>query len=404
MAEKTKFLQDEWKNVASEVSEEEKWVLKSLSDTQIVEKNFEHKSVLVSELLVKLQQDENTLVDIHKKLTRLIADWTGDFQKEVRFAKGPQGAEQIYVFLQQFQDIEKSINADFENSKKLCTDIRSKYENMTVKKINEDVTHHTIVEEIKSLLQVFAQWSSYDQKLSDVVKKCNEFIKTYAAQSKELDNYKNIQEKLDDLIQGKGRYSAYSLEQRKAILARYARSNEYALKKKQDVIAKINAFMKEGSIASQLVIEEKKDNNAMYFNDSLQRLRQAGFKRHLRPVEYFEIIADVEKHGDASPYKALRDNLWSGRGEWLNMAVKIEKGMLYIAFDPENLAWDGERNCYVGNPAVSTTINASNLKADSWNEKISEFSNYFGVGCKGIYLNKEGQWAPVSFGDSSGSS
>jgi len=395
MAKDKNFLQDEWKSVASEVSMEERWVLKSLSDVQVVEKNFDKKSLLVEELIVKVQQDENTLTDIHQKLSRLIADWTGDFQKEVRFAKDSKSAEQIYVFLQNFSDIEKSINVDFESSKKLCVDIRVKYENMTLKAINEK-THAEIVGEIKSLLQAFGEWASYDSKLSDVVNKCNEFIRNYVAQSPELYNYKNSGDKLNDLMQGKGVYSAYSVEQRKAILARYVRSNEYAIKKSQDIISKVNEFMKEGSMLSKLVIEEKKADKLMYFNESLARLTNAGFKRHLTPVEYFEIIADVEKHGSASPYKALRDNLWRGYGEWLSMAVMIKDGILHIALNPI-IAWDGKK--YVFNGVETTNVLAPNLRADSWNENISEFSNYFGIGCKGIYLNKEGQWAPVSFGD-----
>ena len=401
MAKDKKFLQDEWKSVSSEVSEEERWVLISLTDTQNVEKNFERKTTLVEELLVKLQQDENTLVDIHQKLTRLIADWTGDFQKEVRFAQGPNIATKIYEFLQKFQDIEKNVNTDFENSKRLCKDIRVKYENMTVKTINEK-THAEIVEEIKLLVNAFSQWMDYDKKLSLVVTECNSYIIAYNAQSSELGNYKNMDEKFNDLLEGKGVYSAYSVDQRKAILARYVRSNEYAIKKRQDMITKVNTFMKEGGMTTNLVIEEKKTKNYMYFNDSLARLREAGFKRHLRPVEYFAIFADVETHGSASPYYELRKNLWSNYGEWLSMAVMIKDGMLHIAMDPENIAWNDKKSEHIYTGPTTITIPAPQLKADKWNENISEFTNYFGVGCKGIYLPKEGVWGPVGFGGNVG--
>lgn len=400
MAKDKKFLQDEWKGVSSEVSNEERWVLQSLTDTQSVEKNFDKKSALVEELLAKLQQDENTLVDVHQKLTRLINDWTGDFQKEVRFAQGPNIATKIYEFLQKFQDIEKNVNVDFENSKRLCKDIRVKYESMTIKAINEK-NHAEIVEEIKLLVNAFIQWMDYDKKLSLVVTECNSYIALYNAQSPELGNYKNMDEKFNDLLEGKGVYSAYSVEQRKAILARYVRSNEYAIKKRQDMLSKVNTFMKEGGMTSALVIEEKKTKNYMYFNESLTRLREAGFKRHLTPAEYFEIVNDVEMHGTASPFYEKRQNMWSGYGEWLSMAVMIKDGVLHIALNPENIAWNSKKEQYEYSGPTTISIPAPKLKAKEWNENISEFTNYFGVGCKGIYLNKEGSWVPVSFGGSS---
>ena len=401
MAKDKKFLQDEWNGVSSELSVENKWVLASLTDSENVEKSFERKSALVEELLAKLQQDENTLNDVHQKLTRLIADWTGDFQKEIR-ASGSKGvAEQIYAFMRQFSDVEKKVNADFTNTKSMISNIRSQYENMTVKAINEK-THAELVGEFKSLVSMFAQWLSYDKELSDIVSKCNNFIKTYDANSPEFANYGNIDEKLNDLFEGKGVYSSYSVEQRKAILARYERSNEYALKKRQDVINRINAFMKEGGMTSDLVFEEKKTGNSMYFNESLDRLRKAGFKRHLRPVEYFEILADVEANGTASPHFELRKNLWSGYGEWLSMAVMLKDGILHIALDPENIAWNSKKGQYEYAGQASINIPAPQLKANDWNENISEFTNYFGVGCKGIYLNREGVWGPVGCGDSNG--
>jgi hypothetical protein len=85
-------------------------------------------------------------------------------------------------------------------------------------------------------------------------------------------------------------------------------------------------------------VELQKTDTGMTYEQSLDRLRSAGYERHLYPDETFEIIKNGLERPEGE-YGDLAQDILKGSGEWMNIAIKREGNSLYIGYNPENLEW-----------------------------------------------------------------
>ncbi len=101
--------------------------------------------------------------------------------------------------------------------------------------------------------------------------------------------------------------------------------------------------------------QEAGQTKLLPFDQSLARLRQAGFTRHLYPAEAFQfIIAGLEMK--LAPHQhSFCASMLTSPAEWLNVAIGVEekKRILWLDsrtftlyFDPEGLVWDPIRRQY----------------------------------------------------------
>ncbi|MBS3148085.1 hypothetical protein J4219_04325 [Candidatus Woesearchaeota archaeon] len=85
--------------------------------------------------------------------------------------------------------------------------------------------------------------------------------------------------------------------------------------------------------------EQTKD--ILTFDESLERLRAAGFERHARPQEAFGLIIDGlegKLNGELSKVSA---DMSTGHGEWLSLAFERKGELLVCYLDPVGLVWTG---------------------------------------------------------------
>jgi hypothetical protein len=164
-------------------------------------------------------------------------------------------------------------------------------------------------------------------------------------------------------------------------------------------------------VLSNLIIENPKNNQWEHYQDSLVRLRQKGFNRHLRPLEFFEILLEHFRTGGLGTREDVAKNIMCEdfeEGEWLSLAFRRTGNMLEIALDPENIVWDGKKYVTIGDLRVDRTfvIGHSNsfyapvreFKQDLINylfgAEISELSKYHAR----IFFPPEGEWWPIGCG------
>ncbi len=88
------------------------------------------------------------------------------------------------------------------------------------------------------------------------------------------------------------------------------------------------------------------ENKLFYFNDSLNRVRSAGFDRHARPQEAFGLIMDcLEEKLVNTSYRNKYTDMISIAGEWFSTAFERQGNILIAYLDPEGLVWNS--NTYV---------------------------------------------------------
>lgn len=103
--------------------------------------------------------------------------------------------------------------------------------------------------------------------------------------------------------------------------------------------------------------QEKKTSNEkslFTFDTSLARLKAAGYDRHPTPSEHFSLVMAYLEGKLADPksdveraYQQVAKDMLDGPGEWLSMAMKREKEILFCYANPHNLKWDEPSNEYV---------------------------------------------------------
>ncbi len=93
------------------------------------------------------------------------------------------------------------------------------------------------------------------------------------------------------------------------------------------------AYRKQGETEKALVT----------YDQSLRLLREAGYERHLRPVEAFTFLAEGLEGKLNSKHKKVHDDMLISYGEWLSMAFERQGNTLITYLDPEGLVWDGTK-------------------------------------------------------------
>ncbi len=89
------------------------------------------------------------------------------------------------------------------------------------------------------------------------------------------------------------------------------------------------------------LVSENNQKKIFYYPDSLQRLRQAGYDRHLLPAEIFSLLSDGLESKLSGVNADVAKNMVESYGEWTSMAWE-RKGSVLVAYrDPENLVWNG---------------------------------------------------------------
>ena len=84
------------------------------------------------------------------------------------------------------------------------------------------------------------------------------------------------------------------------------------------------------------------------YDDSLERLRKAGYERHPRPAEIFNLIlAHLNEKIHNLVLNDLVKDMLESHSNWLSMAFERKDNTLVCYVDPENLVWDENDHKYV---------------------------------------------------------
>lgn len=115
----------------------------------------------------------------------------------------------------------------------------------------------------------------------------------------------------------------------------------------EDIAPKFKPKIISGTSYQNLTIESltPRDGNnkkqLLTYDQSLARLKTAGFQRHLRPAEAFGLLADGLEGKLSKELQAVSQDMLSSYGEWLSLAVERKKDALVCYLDPQGLEWNG---------------------------------------------------------------
>lgn len=76
-----------------------------------------------------------------------------------------------------------------------------------------------------------------------------------------------------------------------------------------------------------------------YFEESLKRLKEAGYDRHFYPWEYFSLLIGHFEGKLGRKLDALAKSMLYGLGGWLSVAVERYDDTLVCYADPQNVKW-----------------------------------------------------------------
>ena len=82
------------------------------------------------------------------------------------------------------------------------------------------------------------------------------------------------------------------------------------------------------------------DKQLLTFDQSLERLINAGHKRHPHPAEAFSLLIAGLENKLTSQQKAVADDMLTSYGEWLSAAVERKGDTLTVYFDPQGLVFN----------------------------------------------------------------
>ncbi|MBM3199803.1 hypothetical protein FJZ53_02610 [Candidatus Woesearchaeota archaeon] len=137
-----------------------------------------------------------------------------------------------------------------------------------------------------------------------------------------------------------------------------------------------------------LIVSDQLSVETIYFDESLRKIQEAGFERHLLPWESFTIILGYIDGKIKNEFHAAAKDMASSFGctEWLSMAVKRDRDVLVCYANPKNLVWDDSSKIYKPDgilsfdPALSTEISIKGVPSEEWVDlkRLSEdFVKYF---------------------------
>ena len=225
--------------VLSDVHSEEKWLIEAFTNAEKIKEKFKDKEYsIIHELIVSILNDEKKLSERHAVLNTKIADWKGDFLKEILTAKS-QTANEIYEFFKQFQHIEEEANFFLKVTYDYCSKTRF---GLGMESSSEPVNYSKLIPAIQILHDSFSKWIALDKELEGLIIECNKFVAVYNAKTMELNNYKNIKGNLDDLIKGKGFFIMH-FNDRQKLLERFLRSNENEIRTQPELLKQIQEFL-----------------------------------------------------------------------------------------------------------------------------------------------------------------
>lgn len=84
------------------------------------------------------------------------------------------------------------------------------------------------------------------------------------------------------------------------------------------------------------------EKKLLHYDESLARLRAAGYERHARPQEVFSLLInglEGKLTGASQPLAAVKNDILTGYEEWLNLAFERKGAVLVAYLDPEGLVW-----------------------------------------------------------------
>ena len=121
------------------------------------------------------------------------------------------------------------------------------------------------------------------------------------------------------------------------------------------------------------------ENKVLFiYNQSLERVKAAGFQRHPRPVEAFGLLAESLEGKLTGDLKEVADNMLQSHGEWLSLAVERRGDVLIAQVDPEGLAW--KKDEYVKTKKFACTeqreFDVTGKPSGSWID-LKEFNEDF---------------------------
>ena len=89
--------------------------------------------------------------------------------------------------------------------------------------------------------------------------------------------------------------------------------------------------------------------NALTYDGSLARIKKGGYERHPIPSELFSLLMDYHEEKLQGKLNVAADEMISGCGEWLSMAMERKGSILICYLHPEGLVWDETKGVYVQN-------------------------------------------------------
>ena len=117
----------------------------------------------------------------------------------------------------------------------------------------------------------------------------------------------------------------------------------------ENKLFKVERKLEDYSEACKQVVFEKRvlrkdqEKELFLFHESLNSLRKRGYARHSRPNEAFSLLCS-HLEGDLS-VKTVAEDMLSGCGEWLSLAMKYQNNLLHCYVDPE-LEFNQKQNKY----------------------------------------------------------
>jgi hypothetical protein len=104
------------------------------------------------------------------------------------------------------------------------------------------------------------------------------------------------------------------------------------------------------------------------FDRSIERIKRAGYERNLYPWEAFELILKGIDEPEGI-YGNIAQDMMKGNAEWMNIAFKKEKNLLYVAIDPENIEY-GEQGYHIKNDEEIQCKNIETYAIDLYHELV----------------------------------
>lgn len=103
-------------------------------------------------------------------------------------------------------------------------------------------------------------------------------------------------------------------------------------------------------VFKRIEIESIPGEYSLFFDQSLSRIKDSGYERHLYPWEMLSLIMNhIENKLDGKLNSIAEEmlNKNAGRGHWLSFAAEIEGRNLNCYTNPQNLQWYNDTSKYL---------------------------------------------------------